>query len=397
MIDKILNPFVQQFIKDHQFDDPFQLSLEARKYPQIPINLVADQIRSRQKAAKKIPLWIDTEKIVWPPPVSLEQSSSQWTAIFKSELLQGDILADLTGGAGTDTYFLSGKFNKTFYVESDPWLCSLAKHNFPLLTSKIIDVRCEHAWHFIAGLDQSIDVIYIDPSRRKAGNKRVFLLEDMQPNVLLLLPQLLKKAKIIMIKLSPLIDIDYLFKNIAHLQKVYVLAVNNECKEVLCLITLESSSEALVEAVNLKTSGTRSVFGFDLSIEKQLGTLIDLPRQYIYEPNAAVIKSGAFKSVPKKFGLAKLHTNSHLYTSDKKVADFPGAIFQLKNIIKPQRKALRKLLPSGQANLAIRNFPATVAELKKRLQIADGGDDHIFATTLKDEQKVLLITERLRD
>ena len=358
------------------------------------MDLAVDQIRSRQKARGKIPSWIAVENIVWPPALSLEQSSSEQTAYFKSELLQGDTLVDLTGGTGVDLYFLSGNFRKAIYVEPDRLLCDLAKHNFPLLDRPNIEVRNETAEEFTRGLDGKVSAIYIDPSRRKAGQKRAFLLEDLQPNVLLLLPKLLEKSETILIKLSPLIDIGYLFKNIPNIQKVLVLAVDNECREVLCLINGKGSPKQQVEAVDLQSSGQRDAFRFDLDKEKALNIQTGLPGKYIYQPNAAVMKAGAFKSIAKEFNLAKLHVNSHLYTSSEKIADFPGTIFLLKNIIKPQRKALREFLPSGRANLTVRNFPATVAELKKRLQISDGGSDHLFATTLMGGRKVLLHTER---
>ena len=394
MIKEILNPAVQKFIKDHQLDDPFQLALEAKKYPGIPVDLAVGQIRSRQKAEKKVPSWTAVENIAWPPALSLEQSSSEQTAHFKSELLRGDMLADLTGGTGVDTYFLSKNFRKTIYVETDPWLCDLAKHNFPLLEQPDIEVRNETAEEFIKGLDGKVSAIYIDPSRRKARQKRAFLLEDLQPNVLLLLPKLLEKSETILIKLSPLIDIGYLFKNIPNIQKVLVLAVDNECREVLCLINGKGSPKQQVEAVNLQSSGQRDTFRFDLDKEKALNIQAGLPGKYIYQPNAAIMKAGAFKSIAAAFQLQKLHINTHLYTSSEKMPNFPGAVFLLKNIIKPQRKALREFLPSGRANLTVRNFPATVAELKKRLQISDGGNDHLFATTLMDGRKVLLHTER---
>ncbi len=397
MIEKLLAPAVQKFIRDHAHDDPFQLVLQAKRYPDIPIQEIAAQLAARQKARHKLPEWYATPNLIFPPVLSVEQSSSEAAARFKSTLVSGYHLADLTGGMGADTWYLSQRFQTTDYVEQNAALVEIFRHNVKVLGSNAIRVHQARAEDFLKQLSTPADCIYLDPDRRKESSRKAFMLEETSPDVTQILELLLAKARVVLIKTSPLLDIQQALQALRFVQSVYVVAINNECKEVLYLLENKAKADPEIVAVNLLKQEAQPVL-FSTSLQKEQETVVQFsnPVAFIYEPNAAVLKVGAFKSVAARFQLYKLHPNTHLYTSARLVEDFPGRVFRYRQTAAYNKKALRKALPALQANITARNFPDSVKAIRKKTGIKEGGDQYLFATTLTDNKPAVLITEKIR-
>lgn len=391
MISDLNKTETQKFIQDHLYDDPASLMLKAGSYPLIPMREVVEQIRSKRKAKNKLPEWFATPGIIYPPALSLEQCSSQVTAAYKASLVKGKSMLDLTGGMGIDTYYLSKSFEKAQYVERQENLKRLAKHNFECLGAKSIEAHNEQAETFLKKLDREADLIYLDPARRGAQNSRVVRFESCEPNIIELLPILREKAKSIMIKASPMLDIKGAINDLGLVTAVHVVADRNEVKELLFLIDDNASVNPEIHAINFKAEGNEQ-FSFDYDREggvlPQFGTVSD----YIYEPNAAILKAGGFKSVVDVFpSLVKLHPNTHLYTSDNLVIDFPGRSFQVVDSLQMNKKQLRKKIPDMKANISVRNFPMSVEQIRKRTGLKEGGDDYVFGLTDAEGVKFCLL------
>ncbi|MBQ1175997.1 MAG: SAM-dependent methyltransferase [Paludibacteraceae bacterium] len=381
--------------------------------PNIPAHIIQARQEVGQKiAAEKLPSWAACPTIQYPARLSMEQCSSEWTARYKSQLIKGETLVDLTGGLGVDCSFLSESFTHTTYVEQQAALCQLAQHNFACLGKKItvVNALCED---YVDSMEP-VDVIFIDPARRDNKGGKVALLGDCTPNLLTIGNKLLQKCQTLLVKLSPMIDIDSVIKVFPSTQEVHIVAVNNECKEVLVrvkgdLIVEKGERRISVQGErNIKENGTEGKepnmvcanlplkehpFVFTRKAEEACTIAYSLPQTYLYEPNAAILKAGAFKQVAQQMGVHKLHPNSHLYTSDTLVSHFPGRIFTIDRITKVQKKEINDI---EKANLSIRNFPGSVADLRKKLKLKDGGDTYIFATTLYNNSKVLIIGRHAR-
>lgn len=392
-IETLLQPHVQQFLHEHALDDPHQLALNARRYPDLPIPAIAEQLQARQKARHKLPEWYATEGLIFPPALSMEQGSSEATARYKSSLLRGQRLVDLTGGAGVDTYYLSQSFAQTEYVEQDESLATLARHNFSVLGASSIRVHAVSAEAFLNSLSEPVDAIYLDPARRDAHSRKVFQLADSTPDVLELQDKLLAKVATVLLKTAPLLDIQATVQMLKNVSQVHVVAVRNEVKEVLHRLERGCTGESEITAVNLQSS-SEEAFSFLRSEEAQAKVTYTDPLTYLYEPHAALMKAGAFKLIAQRFGLDKLHPNTHLYTSNQLVPHFPGRAFRCRAVVPYQKKAIRKLLSEAQANITTRNFPDAVATVRKKLGLNDGGDVYLFAVRLANEQLRIIITEK---
>ncbi|MCU0450032.1 MAG: class I SAM-dependent methyltransferase [Bernardetiaceae bacterium] len=380
----------------HQAQDPAKLALGGGGYPHL--REAAAQVAARQKAKTKLPQWAACPQIWFPDRLALEQCSSEATARYKASLVQGGVLADLTGGLGVDASFFAERFKRVHYVERQPALAEAAAWNFAQLGLANVTVHAQPGEDFLAQPPEPVDCFYLDPARR-AAQGRVFRLADCEPDAAAWLPRLLALAPQVLLKTSPLLDLEAARRQLAQavpgaLAQVVVLAVDNECKEVLYLLNRPPTEppEPEIRAVNLGRPAATE-FSFTLAQEQAAPVTLGLPDAYLYEPNAAVLKAGAFKSVAAQLGLTKLHPHTHLYTSPQPVADFPGRRFRLKAVAKPDKKALKALLIKGQANLTVRNFPQTVAQLRQQLVLREGGPNYLFACTLADGRKVLLLTE----
>lgn len=393
-IDILLKPHIQEFILKNENADVRELALKGNLYPHIPLPLVLQQIAGRQKAKTKLPTFHQTAHIVYPAAISLEQCSSEQTALFKANLLKGKHLIDLTGGFGIDTYFLSRSFEKVDYVEPNEILASIAKHNFNILKADNVWIHINQAETFLQNLSGKVDCIYLDPARRDTANRKVFLLEDCEPNLLELAEILLEKAQSVLVKTSPMLDIDLAVKSLqGKVQKIIVLAIENECKEVLYFLG-KSNEKLLIETVNL-TKNESQYFSFEKEVESSLSNHYALPQRYLYEPNVAVLKAGGFKSLAQHFQLSKLHTNSHLYTSQDLVENFAGRAFEVKAICQLDKKTLLAYLPDNKANIAVRNFPMTVEQIRKKTGIKEGGEVYLFATTDYQDRKIVVVCKKI--
>lgn len=416
----------KEFVRKHLNDDVNKLALS--KFPEeIDKQFVIRQIQARQVLSKKLPSWAESDELVFPKKLSLEQCSSELTAKYKALLLSTNqhestrmisadscelvdektILVDLTGGMGVDTSFLSDNFDKTYYVEMQEELCDIARHNFKIL-NKNIEVVNDNAEHFLTTCGE-VDCIYLDPARRDEYGRKMVSLHDCSPDVAELQDVLFEKAKTVMVKLSPMLDIDIVKKELKNIKEIHIIAVKNECKEILVLLSQQSSS--IAHGSQLIATDLRENWNFSFNEDEEQNaewTLADKVGRYLYEPGVAFMKAGCFKLLSQKYNLGKLHRNSHLYTSDELMSDFPGRIFEVINVVPFDKKAKKnlwettslssQLIAHGsqpKASIAVRNFPLSAEELKKNLGLQDGGEFYIFGTTMKGEKKIVVLTKKL--
>lgn len=397
MIEALLHPEVQQFILDHEQDDEKKLILKHRTIRGVPISTIADQLIGRRKAKTKIPLYYNSQNIVYPPGLNLEQSSSEKTARFKTEILKSILgsnktIADLTGGFGIDSFFFSKIFTRVTCTEPNPALLEIAKHNHSILGANNIEYNNLTAEEFLQTSSQKPDCIFIDPSRRDKSNNKVFRLSDCEPNVPQLLSALFEKSDCVFLKTSPLLDLQQGIRELNHVKKTWVLSVDNECKELLFFCQNNFAGEPLITAVNLQ--GSQPDFSFTFEEEKLSQSKFSGPSSYLYEPNASILKAGGFKLVGEKFSLSKLHPSTHLYTSQELVRNFPGRIFKIIKSVKPDPKSLQGIFTEGKANVVTRNYSLTPEELKKKTKLKDGGDLFLIGFSGQTE-KHLVAAERI--
>lgn len=391
---------MQDFIFENEGLDEKVLLLKQKTTLGIPTSIIADQLAGRRKAKYKLPSFYKTKGVVYPPSLNLEQTSSELTAEFKKEIIQSNINlknkygADLTGGFGVDSYLLSSICDHLDYVEHNEDLLELAKHNHHLLRANNIRHQLSTTEDFLKSMSQVFDFIFIDPSRRNKSQK-VFKLADGEPNVVALLPLIFTKTDTLLIKASPLLDIQQGLRELINVTKVFVVAVNNECKELLFLCRKGVVIEPEIHCVNLSSVNSRNkeVFSLTLSQEVKAKSIFSDPLSFLYEPNASILKSGAFKSIGQQFDLNKIDINTHLYTSDKLVSDFPGRIFKVL-VVNPIPDQLKTIFDGGQANVVTRNYSLTPDELKKKLKLKDGGEKFLIGFSgLK--QKYLVAASRI--
>lgn len=389
----LTRPDVQQFIAGQERADVQELILRHKEILGVPSLWIATQIIGRRKAKEKLPLWYNLPGIVYPPSLNLEQCSSEATARYKQNLLKGHHSADLTGGFGVDTFFFSRVFDLHDYVEPDESLLTLAQHNHFLLGAGNIRYHKETAEQFIRSTDQAFDLIYVDPSRR-ADDRKVIRLADAIPNVVAMQEALLQRSRQLLIKASPLLDLKQVSRELPFIDQFIVLAHENECKELLIMLRRGNEpSEPTIHAVNLERDGEPTPFAFTWTQEKAAHVEYGNPRGYLYEPNSAIMKAGAFKLIGQQYGLTKLAAGSHLYTADEKYDEFPGRLF--KNIEQVVlNKSLCAHFDGGQANILVRNFPQTVEEVKKQTGLTEGGTDYLICT--RTDKPIVLIARRLR-
>lgn len=380
------------FIKEHCNDDVRGLALQATRYPQVDMRVAATQIEGHRMAVTKLPAWAAVEGIIYPVRLSMEQCSSEATARYKASLVEGTRLADLTGGFGIDCSYMAERFSEITYVERNAELCRIAEHNFALLGKaiRVVNADSEDA---LAGLPLQ-DWIFVDPARRDRGGNKVVSLSDCEPDVCRLESLLLQRASRIMVKCSPMLDISLAMSELKSVNEVHVVAANNECKELLLVLGSEARGEVPIHAINLQGERTQR---FVYTAQEEAGAVCHYTAtlgNYLYEPNSALMKAGCYRLPAVRWGLSKLHRNTHLYTSDTLVSDFPGRVFKVERVCGFGKKEL-KTLDCKKANLAVRNFPEHVDTLKKRLKISDGGSTYLFATTLDDDTRALVVCSKV--
>ncbi|MDD4969709.1 MAG: SAM-dependent methyltransferase [Paludibacter sp.] len=386
-----MNTETKRFIAYHEKDDIFTLKLNYKSDSGVDIDLAIRQINGKQKVKSKIPTFYNSEDLYYPVQLSLEQSSSELTAVYKSTICNGQSLVDLTGGFGVDCNFMSTQFKKVSYVERQEELCDLARHNFKALGKSHITIFHSETEAFLEKIEHA-DWIYIDPARRSAGGNKVVMLSDCEPDVSRLYPHLLDKATRVMIKLSPMMDITAAVRDLPNTSEIHILSVENECKEVLLILDQQVQGNIKVSTINFGKNKEQQEFKYNLddetNAEVSFASKVD---KYLYEPNAAIMKSGAFKLIGNRFGLRKLHINTHLYTSNELFPEFPGRVFEVTQQWGNSKKELHDLgNKTPKANITTRNYPMPVDELRKKLKIKDGGDVYLFACTLNDDQKSII-------
>ena len=413
-----------RFIQEHSEDDVKSLALRAHGLEGVDLPFALDQIAGRQTAKRKLPSWAAVDSVVYPPHISMEQCSSELTALYKKSVLDrlifhssfliphSPFIIDLTGGFGVDFSFMSRGFSRAVYVERQEHLCEMANHNFRCLGLDNVEVECEEAEEYLEYCDNA-DVIYLDPARRDSHGGKTFAISDCTPDVIALLPMLLKKARLVMIKLSPMLDWRKAISDLGeqHILEVHIVSVDNECKELLILLSshhaLSSSLSSIapsLHCVNI-SAGALSSIAVPLFRQPQCGkrqfvgsespdnpSIAAIPA-FLYEPNASIMKAGCFDVVADRYpGIVKIAPNSHLFVSDKEIRDFPGRCFAIEKTTTMNKKELRSALAGiTSANISIRNFPMSVADLRKRLKLTDGGNTYIFATTTEDGAHMLYI------
>ncbi len=397
-------PAVIEFIRANENADEHQLILRHRNILGIASPVIADQIRSRRKADGKLPTWYKTAGIIYPKPINLEQSSSESTAAYRIEIVREHIPGafsgcDLTGGFGVDTFFLSKILGETAYVEPDRNLFDIARHNHQLLGVKNITWVNTDAERFLKQRGGNFDLLYIDPSRRDE-DKKLFRLADCEPNVIALQNSWFTNTSHVLIKASPLLDIRQAIRELKYVSHVFVVSVSNEVKELLLLCS-PKVADVKVHAINLRPSSKELVITakppsrFDFSLEEETKAIARYgePLQFLYEPDAAILKAGAFQLIAQRFDLVKLHRNSHVYSSAHYREDFPGRIFETIESVKLE-KNLQHKFPRGQANIISRNHPLAVEEIKKKTGLSEGGELYLLCTQ-SERQKLALMARRL--
>lgn len=467
-----MNQATQDFIRQHQDDDVRQLAFLGNKNPEVDMPFALDQIRGRQMARTKLPRWASIDGVVYPPHISMEQCSSEVTALYKAELVarllgksslssfQGETMsqgvdskicefatkstvdsefaqnedtcekqqiltegvanvnktkgntctgeslaeiefADLTGGFGVDFSYIATQLGvKSMYVERQKHLCEAAKENFERLGLKNVVVKNGDGVEVLHAIPNhsGLRVIYIDPARRDDAGNKVVSLQDCTPDVTRLQDDMLQKADFVVIKLSPMLDWHRAVSELRCVREVHVVSVNNECKELLLVLSarnMDENSRLRICCVNDTQSFVCDDAEMASSVTRIAAADLD-SAQYLYEPNASLMKAGCFGVLSERCSVSMLSKNSHLFVSQFSVADFPGRSFRIRAVSSFNKKELKRHLQGiVKANIATRNFPLSVAELRKRLKLKDGGETYIFATTLSDDSHVLLITDKI--
>ena len=430
-----------EFIQEYREKDTRQLALQSARFPYVDMPYALDQIKGWQTARRKLPTWAACDGIVYPPHLSMEQCSSEPTAQYKLNLAMewarrvdhASSMTDLTGGFGVDFSFTSCAFASATYVERNAQLCHMVEHNLPLLGIDNAKVVCADAVDYLSTLDMQT-MIFLDPARRDQHGAKTVMLADCTPDVVQLLPQLLKKSRFTMLKLSPMLDWHKAVEDLqGTVREVHIVSVGGECKELLLVLSEEIESELKVFCADLEagggfgeaglSGGSSSSSCFSLSSEPIFPRTPSSPSapsnaslfvytpsasrpapnsklktqnsKFLHEPNASIMKAGCFDELAAAYGVSPVSRNSHLFLSAEPVDGFPGRSFSIERVTTLNKRELRQALAGiEKANIATRNFPLSVAELRKRLKLKDGGDVYIFATTTAEDEHLLLISHK---
>ena len=380
----------QQFINVHLNDDLTKIIFKGSPFKNISIQELANQIAAKKKSETKLPTWFRLKNCYFPDKISIEQTSSETTAKYKSKLISGEKLIDITGGFGVDSFYFSKQVSKVIHCEINQDLSTIVAYNYQQLQAENIDTISGDGIDYLQKTTDFFDWIYIDPSRRNDDKEKVFLLKDCLPDVPKYLDFLFTKTNQILIKVSPILDISSTINELKFVSEIHIIAVQNEVKELLFLVNKNSDKEIKILTINILNQENQK---FDFFINQQSTANYELPLSYLYEPNAAILKSGGFDEVANQLGIYKLHKHSHLYTSASLI-DFPGRRFKIESICKYDKKVLKKLIPENKANITTRNFPKTVAQIRKETNIKDGGNLYLFFTTDINEKLICLLTKK---
>lgn len=377
---------MRDYLKFHEHTPLHSFILKGSPFPDITIQELAQQLEGKRKAKGKLPLWYETKGIIYPPKLNLEQTSSEATARYKASLIHGKIIVDGTGGFGIDAYYFAQVANKVIHIEINEELSAFAKRNAETLQQQNVELVIGDSMEIIANSTLRFDTIFLDPGRRTDSKGKVFMLKDCIPNVPLYKNVLLSKCDALWIKTAPLLDISAGLEELKNVAEIHIVAVKNEVKELLWKLTTTKIKNPKITVVNLQSSDPALSFTYSEIFEATPS--YGSPKKYLYEPNSALMKSGAFHWVCDAFRIEKLGEHSHLYTSDELV-EFAGRRFEIKKVL-PYLKKVGKELGITKANITTRNFPLKVEEIRKKLKIKDGGDVYLFFTTLTGGELVVI-------
>lgn len=394
-----MNEATLEFIRIHADEDVRQLAFLGKKNPEVDMAYALDQIAGRQKARVKIPSWASIDGIVYPPHISMEQCSSEQTARYKARIAgNGEKIVDLTAGFGVDMAFMSAGFKQAVHVEMQPQLCAISSENYKCLGLNHVQVVCSDGVGYLHQMEHA-DLIFIDPARRDQHGARTYGIADCTPNVLEIIDEMLQKADRVMIKLSPMLDWQKAVSDIGRVSEVHIVSVANECKELLLEVKNGKGEKVKVFCVN-----DDQVFSYEIGephplTPSPLHSFTPSPLHsftFLYEPNASVMKAGCFNLISHRFGITQPDANSHLFLSDKLVEGFPGRGFVIERVSTMNKRELKDALAGiDKANVAVRNFPLSVADLRKRLKLKDGGDVYIFATTDAKKGHLVMVCRKI--
>jgi 16S rRNA G966 N2-methylase RsmD len=386
----MINEQTWDFIRQHAADDVRKLALQGTKDTAVDLSMALQQIAGRQTALKKLPSWAAVERVLYPPHLNMEQCSSEQTARYKARLAgSGDTYVDLTGGLGVDFYWMSQGFKQRYYVERNAELCELVEHNFRTLGHSCSVCCCDTATYLPTV--PHADVVFLDPARRNEHGGRTYDIKDCTPNILELLPLLMEKADKVILKLSPMLDWRKAVDDLQYVREVHIVSVDNECKELLLVL---EQTERPLRLVCINNNQIFEVSSHSSPLTSHPSPLT--PEQFLYEPNASIMKAGCFDALAQQYPVCQVSANSHLFLSSVEIEDFPGRRFQICAISSTNKQTLKETLAGvSRANITVRNFPMSVEQLRKKLHLKDGGDTYIFATTKADGAHCLYICRKI--
>ena len=385
---EILNIEIQEFIKNNINSNISELILKGLHFSSEISSEIINQIEAKNRCKNKLNTWFETDNIYYPNKLNIEQTSSEVTAKHKASLIKGKSLIDVTGGFGVDCFYFAKQFETVMHCELNTDLSKIVAHNNSVFKIENINCVATNGIDYIINNDTTYDWIYIDPSRRNDAKGKVFMLSDCLPNVPQHLDNLFEKSNNIMIKTSPLLDISLGIKELDFVKEIHCIAVNNEVKELLWILDKGFDQSVKIITTNIKKDKKHN-FVFFLNEEANATVNYSKPLTYLYEPNSAVLKSGAFNSIAEQLNVFKLHKHSHLYTNEQLI-DFPGRRFKIETIAPYNKKRFKQQFKLDKANFTTRNFPETVAQLRQKLKVKDGGTDYLFFTTDEDNNKIVI-------
>lgn len=388
----ILNTEIQEFINNNLESNITSILLKGTSFSSVDTKEIIEQIEAKKKCEYKLSTWFKTKNIYYPNKLNIEQTSSELTAQYKSKLIQGNSLIDITGGFGVDCFYFSKYFKNIVHCELNGQVSEIVQYNYSQMGVFNIETQNIDGIQFLKENNKPVDWIYADPSRRHDSKGKVFFLNDCLPNIPEHLDTIFKYSKNVMIKTSPLLDLSIGINELKNVKSIHIVAINNEVKEILWILEKDFLDEISVKTTNILKENLVT-FDFLLNDEKNYNSEYSLPLSYLYEPNAAILKAGAFNIITKQLEVFKLHKNSHLYTSHELI-DFPGRQFKIEDVLAYNIKTLKKT-DLKKANITTRNFPESVQELRKKSGLKDGGEKYLFFTTDKDEKRIIIITSKV--
>ena len=387
----ILHPKVQEFINEHLNSNITKMILSGSPFEDVSVQELANQIISKLKSESKIPTWFVTKNIYYPPKVNIEQTSSEITANYKSKLIKGETIVDITGGFGIDCFYFSKQFKEVIHCEVNEVLSTIVKHNYEQLKINNVITFSGNGINYLKNSKETYDAIYIDPSRRSESKGKVFLLQDCIPNVPENIDFLFTKTNQILIKNSPILDITSAINELKFVKEIHIVAIKNEVKELLFLLEKDYRKSITIKTVN---KSKKNIQLFNFKYKEKTRSTYSIPLTYLYEPNSAILKSGGFHQICNQLDVFKIQEHSHIYTSNQRI-NFPGRIFKIEQIFPYHKKKMKSLLKENKANITIRNFPKTVAQIRKETKIKEGGDSYLFFTKLNTDELVVINCKKI--